>query len=106
MDEAGLGDWSGRSRGGGFGHRFFIFLVRRAGIGFAYGFLALVVVYFIPFAPVLLTSATQGKNITKIFDLALDIQKERQTMFDGGGLHIAINPNVSCSDGIKKISHA
>ena len=43
--------WSGRSRGGGFGHRFFIFLIRKAGIGFAYGFLSLVVVYFIPFAP-------------------------------------------------------
>ncbi len=43
--------WSGRSRGGGFGHRFFIFLIRKAGIGFAYGFLALVVIYFIPFAP-------------------------------------------------------
>lgn len=43
--------WSGKSRGGGFGYRFFIFLVRKAGIGFAYGFLALVVVYFIPFAP-------------------------------------------------------
>jgi predicted LPLAT superfamily acyltransferase len=45
------GKWSGRSRGGGFGYRFFIFLIRRAGVGFAYGFLALVVVYFIPFAP-------------------------------------------------------
>ncbi|MDR2883313.1 MAG: acyltransferase [Alistipes sp.] len=43
--------WTGRSRGGGFGHRFFVFLIRRAGIGFAYGFLSLVVVYFIPFAP-------------------------------------------------------
>ncbi len=43
--------WSGKSRGGGFGHRFFIFLIRKAGIGFAYGFLSLVVIYFIPFAP-------------------------------------------------------
>jgi predicted LPLAT superfamily acyltransferase len=43
--------WSGKSRGGGFGYRFFIFLVRKAGVGFAYGFLALVVIYFIPFAP-------------------------------------------------------
>jgi predicted LPLAT superfamily acyltransferase len=43
--------WTGRSRGGGFGHRFFIFLIRKAGIGFAYGFLALVVLYFVPCAP-------------------------------------------------------
>lgn len=43
--------WSGKSRGGGFGYRFFIFLIRKAGLGFAYGFLSLVVVYFIPFAP-------------------------------------------------------
>jgi predicted LPLAT superfamily acyltransferase len=51
MDDQKRGKWTGRSRGGGFGYRFFIFLIRRVGIGFAYGFLALVVVYFIPFAP-------------------------------------------------------
>lgn len=43
--------WSGKSRGGSFGHRFFVFLVRRAGIRAAYAFLSLVVIYFIPFAP-------------------------------------------------------
>jgi predicted LPLAT superfamily acyltransferase len=47
----GGGGWNGRSRGGGAGHRFFIFLVRGAGVGFAYAFLALVVLYFVPFAP-------------------------------------------------------
>ncbi len=47
----GRDTWSGKSRGGGFGYRFFIFLIRKAGVGFAYGFLGLVVVYFIPFAP-------------------------------------------------------
>jgi predicted LPLAT superfamily acyltransferase len=51
MDDEKTGGWSGKSRGGGFGYRFFIFLIRRVGVGFAYGFLALVVVYFIPFAP-------------------------------------------------------
>ncbi len=40
--------WSGRSRGGGFGHRFFIFLIRKAGIGFAYGFLSRVLGYSRP----------------------------------------------------------
>jgi predicted LPLAT superfamily acyltransferase len=51
MSEAKRDNWSGKSRGGGLGYRFFIFLIRKAGIGFAYGFLALVVIYFIPFAP-------------------------------------------------------
>ncbi len=51
MDDERRDKWSGKSRGGGFGYRFFIFLIRRAGIGFAYGFLSLVAVYFIPFAP-------------------------------------------------------
>ena len=43
--------WSGRSRGGSFGYGFFILLMRVFGIRAAYAFLALVVVYFIPFAP-------------------------------------------------------
>lgn len=44
-------EWSGKSRGGTFGHKFFIFLIRRIGVKSAYAFLSLVVVYFIPFAP-------------------------------------------------------
>lgn len=43
--------WSGKTRGGSFGYRFFIFLIDRLGIRFAYVFLAFVVIYFIPFAP-------------------------------------------------------
>lgn len=43
--------WNAKSRGGAFGHRFFIFLIRTLGIRFAYAFLGLVVIYFIPFAP-------------------------------------------------------
>lgn len=33
---------------------------------------------FIPFAPVILTSAETGKNVTKIFELSLQIQANRQ----------------------------
>lgn len=43
--------WSGKSRGGAFGHWFFIKLIKNCGIKSAYFFLALVVIYFIPFAP-------------------------------------------------------
>ncbi len=43
--------WSGKSRGGSFGYKFFIFLISRVGIKFAYAFLSIVVLYFIPFAP-------------------------------------------------------
>lgn len=43
--------WKGKTRGGMFGYRFFIGLIRYLGITAAYGFLSLVVLYFIPFAP-------------------------------------------------------
>ncbi len=43
--------WSGKTRGGTFGYRFFIFLIDNLGVRFAYGFLFFVVIYFIPFAP-------------------------------------------------------
>lgn len=43
--------WKGRTRGGPFGYLFFIWLVRTAGLGAAYAFLGLVVVYFIVAAP-------------------------------------------------------
>ena len=43
--------WSGKSRGGKFGYNFFIYITKIFGIRSAYCFLALVVVYFIPFAP-------------------------------------------------------
>jgi len=33
---------------------------------------------FIPYAPVVLTSATTGKNVTKIFELATEIDQERR----------------------------
>ncbi|HOI26143.1 MAG TPA: acyltransferase [Paludibacteraceae bacterium] len=43
--------WAGQSRGGSFGYRFFIFLIRYFGKGGAYAFLFLVVPYFALFAP-------------------------------------------------------
>lgn len=43
--------WSGKSRGGSFGYRFFVMLIHRVGIRASYLFLSLIVVYFIPFAP-------------------------------------------------------
>ena len=43
--------WSGKSRGGAFGHLFFLFLISKIGITAAYVFLSLIVIYFIPFAP-------------------------------------------------------
>lgn len=43
--------WKGRTRGGKWGYLFFIQLIRWGGLGVAYGFLAFVVIYFIPFAP-------------------------------------------------------
>lgn len=44
-------NWSGKSRGGKRGYQFFISVIRHLGVRCAYVFLALIVVYFIPFAP-------------------------------------------------------
>ena len=43
--------WSGKSRGGRLGYLFFVYSVKWLGLGFAYSFLAIIVFYFIPFAP-------------------------------------------------------
>ncbi len=43
--------WDGKSRGGAFGYRFFVFLIRVFGIQSAYIFLTFVAIHFIPFAP-------------------------------------------------------
>jgi len=43
--------WKGKSRGGAWGHRFFIFLINKLSVRFAYFFLSFVVFYFILFAP-------------------------------------------------------
>lgn len=43
--------WNGKSRGGRFGYLFFVYSIRWLGLRFAYGVLALIVIYFIPFAP-------------------------------------------------------
>jgi predicted LPLAT superfamily acyltransferase len=56
--------WKGKSRGGSFGHRFFIYLINHLGIKFAYFFLVFVVVHFIPFAP--LATKSNWKYFRKI----------------------------------------
>lgn len=43
--------WKGTSRGGAFGYRFFIFIIKTFGVRFAYFFLVFVALHFIPFAP-------------------------------------------------------
>lgn len=44
-------EWKGKTRGGSWGYLFFIFLIKKCGITAAYSFLAVVIPYFIPFAP-------------------------------------------------------
>ena len=51
MSRIGDKQWNGKSRGGRWGYLFFVYSIRWMGLGFAYGFLAFIVVYFIPFAP-------------------------------------------------------
>lgn len=43
--------WNGKSRGGHFGYKFFVYTIRLLGVRCAYCFMAFIVVYFIPFAP-------------------------------------------------------
>ena len=43
--------WKGKTRGGVSGYLFFIYMIRYCGVKTAYGFLSLIVLYFIPFAP-------------------------------------------------------
>ncbi|MDR1763037.1 MAG: acyltransferase [Dysgonamonadaceae bacterium] len=56
--------WKGKSRGGSFGYRFFICIIRRFGVKFAYFFLIFIVVHFIPFAP--LATKSNWKYFRKI----------------------------------------
>ncbi len=44
-------EWSGKSRGGYWGHKFFVSIIRIFGVRSAYFFLAFIAIYFIPFAP-------------------------------------------------------
>ncbi len=43
--------WSGQSRGGRFGYLFFVYTIRVLGVRCAYGFLSLILLHFLPFAP-------------------------------------------------------
>ena len=51
MDSGPDRAWSGKSRGGRFGYLFFVYAIRLLGVRGAYGFLAVVVLHFLPFAP-------------------------------------------------------
>lgn len=46
-----MSEWTGKSRGGNFGHSFFIALISHCGRGAAYLFLFCVIPYFVLFAP-------------------------------------------------------
>ena len=46
---------------------------------------------FLPFAPVLLTSSETGKNVTKLFDLALEIDAARKTEIKTSDLNKILN---------------
>ena len=44
-------EWHGKSKGGFWGYRFFIFILRKFGISFTYFFIRIVAVYYLFFAP-------------------------------------------------------
>ena len=50
-------EWKGKTRGGTFGHLFFIYMIKHVGVNAAYLFLSLIVIHFIPFAPKATASA-------------------------------------------------
>ncbi len=49
---------------------------------------------FVPWAPVIFTSATQGLNVTKLFELAMQIDERRQTKIATGPLNKLIEKLV------------
>ena len=49
---------------------------------------------FLPFAPVLLTSSETGANVTKLFDLALDIDDARHTELKTSDLNKVLNQAI------------
>lgn len=49
---------------------------------------------FLPFAPVLITSSKTGKNITKLFDLALDIDEARHVEIKTSELNKILNDAI------------
>lgn len=50
---------------------------------------------FVPFAPVILTSAETGKNVTKIFELSLQIQANRQRELKTSALNRILTDAIS-----------
>lgn len=49
---------------------------------------------FLPFAPVILTSSKTGANVTKLFDLALEIDKARHTELKTSDLNKVLNQAI------------
>ena len=49
---------------------------------------------FLPFAPVLLTSSATGANVTKLFDLALEIDEARHTELKTSDLNKVLNQAI------------
>jgi GTP-binding protein len=49
---------------------------------------------FVPWAPLIFTSSVTGQNVTKLFDLALDIEKERQKRISTRELNIWLRQAV------------
>jgi len=49
--ESSRNEWSGKSRGGALGYLSFVYIIKTFGLTAAYALLAIVVIYFIPFAP-------------------------------------------------------
>ena len=49
---------------------------------------------FIPFAPVLLTSSETGLNVTKLFDLALEIDEARHAKLKTSDLNKVLNQAI------------
>lgn len=49
---------------------------------------------FLPFAPVILTSSETGANVTKLFDLALEIDKARHTELKTSDLNKVLNQAI------------
>jgi GTP-binding protein len=49
---------------------------------------------FVPWAPLIFTSSVSGQNVTKLFDLALDIEKERQKRVSTRDLNVWLRQAV------------
>ena len=94
--------WSGRSRGGGFGYNFFILLMKVAGIRSAYAFLSLVVVYFIPYAhyyalgQTIIDRVAIGSGMERKYKFEFENYDAFLRVLDGGRGAVIIGAHVGC----------